>query len=249
MIPLNTWFVKQNNLMNQSIVELSTIKFEGRTHIRLDFPYNKNLVRTAKYIGCKWNQDFTAWHIINNPVNQELIGKHFSGKAIVNLQDITTDREPGWISTPKSKVKKAHCISEDVLPKINDFEHFMKVNRYSPNSIETYLSMIKVFFSNYNLKPYHEITNEDIAMFNSGYILYHGFSISYQRQMISAIKLFYGRIMERQLDLSLLKRPFRERKLPVILSEQEIADIIQSIDNLKHKSLISVAYACGITGK
>ena len=236
----------------QASITLSNMNQGAESQIRLDFPFDIQLIKAAKYIGCKWSQDLTAWYITNNPLNQELINKHLGAIARVDLKQLEQEYQPAWTGSrrvePRGEAKSGSkgSISSEVLERIDAFEKYMISRRYSNNSIKTYLGLIKVFFSECNSKPYDRITNEDVVLFNGEYILLRGYSASYQRQMISAIKLFYSRILNHELALDRLKRPLREQKLPVILSEQEVRELIETLSNLKHKALLSTVYACGL---
>jgi integrase/recombinase XerD len=44
----------------------------------------------------------------------------------------------------------------------------------------------------------------------------------------------------------LMHRPKQEHKLPHILSKEEVKQIINSQDNIKHRMVLSVIYACGL---
>ena len=43
-----------------------------------------------------------------------------------------------------------------------------------------------------------------------------------------------------------MERPRREHKLPNVLSKKEVKDILDSSENIKHKTMLSVIYACGL---
>jgi site-specific recombinase XerD len=43
-----------------------------------------------------------------------------------------------------------------------------------------------------------------------------------------------------------VKRPRKDKKLPVILSKEEVAKILSSIDNLKHKAILMLTYSAGL---
>jgi len=134
----------------------------------------------------------------------------------------------------------------EVKEKILEFKRFMRNNRYSDNTVSTYVNLLEVFFSYFKNKAIEEVTNADIIDFNNDFILFFGLSVSYQRQMINAIKLFYKQTENKNIVIEDLKRPHKEKKLPVILSKEEVASIISSIKNLKHKTIISLIYSSGL---
>ncbi|MFA4839248.1 MAG: tyrosine-type recombinase/integrase [Candidatus Neomarinimicrobiota bacterium] len=43
-----------------------------------------------------------------------------------------------------------------------------------------------------------------------------------------------------------LPRPKKEKQLPVVLSQEEVVNIIDSVDNLKHKTLLMLIYSAGL---
>ena len=129
---------------------------------------------------------------------------------------------------------------------LDRFQIWLKSQRYSDRSNATYSGLIKTFLTFFNEKIIDNITNEDIIQFNHELIVKKGFSISYQRQMVSALKLFFQRVDKRKLDIDKLERPRKERKLPVIFSKEEVKRIISSIRNEKHRVIISLIYSAGI---
>jgi integrase/recombinase XerD len=71
-------------------------------------------------------------------------------------------------------------------------------------------------------------------------------SASYQRQIVGSIKLFYKEIYNRDIPLKYLKVSQFERKLPVVLSQTEIKNILDNINNIKHRAMITLIYASGL---
>ena len=71
-------------------------------------------------------------------------------------------------------------------------------------------------------------------------------SSSKQNQYINAIKFYYEKVLGREKQYYKVLRPKKEDKLPDVLSKEEIASMIKSTKNLKHKSLIVLIYSCGL---
>ena len=126
------------------------------------------------------------------------------------------------------------------------FKNYLKSQRYSPNTIKTYTEALGVFFQFHSNKAPEKLEIEDIIHFNTGYILRKNLSASYQNQVINAIKLFYRNRFKRFMNLDNIQRPRREKRLPNVLSKQEIKAILEAPTNLKHRALLSLIYACGL---
>ncbi|MDI6891080.1 MAG: tyrosine-type recombinase/integrase, partial [Thermodesulfovibrionales bacterium] len=43
-----------------------------------------------------------------------------------------------------------------------------------------------------------------------------------------------------------IKRPRKDKKLPIVLSKDEVAKIINSVDNLKHRAILMLIYSAGL---
>lgn len=129
---------------------------------------------------------------------------------------------------------------------IERFAKWMEQKRYSSNTIETYSSLLKIFFKFYENKDLKEISEKDVILFNEAYILKNNFSPSTQNQFISAIKLFYSRYQNKFLNLENIERPRKSERLPEVLNKNEIKCILQSFKNIKHKALISLIYSSGL---
>ncbi|MCK9400098.1 MAG: tyrosine-type recombinase/integrase [Bacteroidales bacterium] len=79
------------------------------------------------------------------------------------------------------------------------------------------------------------------------YLIEHrDISISYQNQSINAIKFYYEQVLGRLVKSYHIQRPRRERKLPNVLSEEEVQMILNNTDNLKHKAILSLIYSAGL---
>ncbi|MFN4910487.1 MAG: site-specific tyrosine recombinase/integron integrase [Flavobacteriales bacterium] len=126
------------------------------------------------------------------------------------------------------------------------FKNYLKSQRYSPNTIKTYTDALGVFFQYHNNKDLEQLGIAEIIEFNTGYILRKHLSASYQNQVINAIKLFYRNRFNRVMNLDNIQRPRREKRLPNVLSKQEIKAILEAPTNLKHRAMLSLIYACGL---
>lgn len=137
-------------------------------------------------------------------------------------------------------------LSLQVKNALFDFELYLNQLRYSPNTVKTYIAALRVFFSYMKDRPIDSITKTDIESFNTEYILSKGYSASYQNQVINAIKCFYSNRMNLHFELHELERPIKAKQLPVILSLEEVENLLSAISNKKHLAIISLIYSCGL---
>jgi integrase/recombinase XerD len=122
----------------------------------------------------------------------------------------------------------------------------LKAIRYAENTIGTYSDAVKIFFRFFSDRSIDSLEASDITFFNNDYILKYGYSASYQNQVVNAVKLFYRKIQQRKLDPELIERPRTEKKLPNVLSKEEVKMILDALDNVKHETMLILIYACGL---
>ena len=126
------------------------------------------------------------------------------------------------------------------------FRQFLFSKRYSANTIKTYTDALSVFIRFMANKPPLQWNLQDIIHFNNEYILKNGHSVSYQNQMVNAIKLFLRVTENRQIKIEEIHRPRPEHRLPNVLSKEEVKAIMQSLRNVKHRCMLSLIYSCGL---
>ncbi|MBN4065981.1 tyrosine-type recombinase/integrase [Candidatus Amoebophilus asiaticus] len=230
-------------------IKLTPMYHRGNQQIKIDFPYDKELIATVKKIdGAKWSQRHRCWYVLNHPDNLKKIYRIFKGKGWVDSSTLFYKKEnkPVIKLRPEKQRKFEKEFDNEVKSKILKFKYWMKNKRYSESTVATYINLLEVFFTYFNYKKIHKVTNNDIIRFNNEFILKKGYSNSYQRQMINAIKLFYKKEHEKEIVIEDLERPDKEKKLPNVLAKEEVSQIIRSIKNIKHKTVISLIYSAGL---
>lgn len=130
----------------------------------------------------------------------------------------------------------------------------LAISCYSPKTEKTYLSCLKDFFK--YIGPFLEDDKyEQIGLDkNLDENLIRKF-LSYKRGQncsaktlhvyLSSIKFFYREVVKIPFEIA-IKFARRPRKLPVVLSQSEIMEIIGTFQNLKHKLAVALAYGAGL---
>lgn len=122
----------------------------------------------------------------------------------------------------------------------------LEVRRYSPSTVNTYRYMFREFLKYLYPKPLHQVTMEDIQQYHYELVVMKNLSRSYQNQSINAIKFY----MEHVVGLDRLKieleRPKKQKKLPVVLSQEEIQRLFACVTNRKHRAILMTIYSCGL---
>jgi len=142
---------------------------------------------------------------------------------------------------------------------VSDFNVFLKLEKLlSQNSIDAYISDVKKLKSFFevigkDIKPV-EVKLSDLKHFIE-WVNKLGMSSGTQARVISGIKGFYKYLLLEDIiqtdPTALLESPRRGRKLPDILSVEEIDKIMDAIDLSKpqgqrNKAILETLYSCGL---
>lgn len=72
------------------------------------------------------------------------------------------------------------------------------------------------------------------------------YSKSTINQHVNAIKFYLEKILRQKRKSYFIERPRGEKKLPVVLSIDEVQSIFKNIRNLKHKAILTLLYSSGM---
>ena len=120
----------------------------------------------------------------------------------------------------------------------------MDLKNLSPHTQRSYLAAVTGLSGHYQLSP-DTITTEMIE----DYLLYlkndKGLAPSSCCSTLNGLRFFYTHILDQQLSVgfSLTKKP---RKLPNVLSKDQVWKIISAPSNLKHRLILKTTYAAGL---
>jgi integrase/recombinase XerD len=113
---------------------------------------------------------------------------------------------------------------------------------YSTNTINNYIHHIDVFLNNCKVYP-TSLSSKDFQNYLNNYDFT---SISQQNQIINAIRFFYKEVLSKKYDKVSFKRPRTEKKLPRVIDGEYIKNQLSKIENLKHKTILTLTYSVGL---
>ena len=129
---------------------------------------------------------------------------------------------------------------------LNGFYLFLKGKRYSMSTIRAYTFHMADLLSFHSDVPLDQLTNNSVSRYVESIFIKRSYSISTQRQLVSALKLFITYFPYTRMDGTDLERPEASRILPAVLSKREVIDLIRSTRNLKHRAILGMIYSAGL---
>ena len=218
----------------------STIILEQKTHrknnqLLIKFDYDETLISLVRSVnGTSWSKSLKAWYLIYTAENLAIILKLFEGITKIDLSGIS------------KKVGFKRDLTPEQKKTLNNFYLFLKGKRYSQSTIQTYTFFVADFINFHTKTPLKELTNRDVELFIETVFIERNYSVSSQRQFISALKIFTVFCPQTKINNLSLERPKKSRLLPNVLSQEEVLRIIQLTKNLKHRAIIVLLYSSGL---
>jgi site-specific recombinase XerD len=142
---------------------------------------------------------------------------------------------------PQSNQDRTECFSSFWTEQLETELHARK---YSPRTINSYLHYNRAFCGFVSKMP-EDVTSEDINRYIAYLDRTFKFSASTMNMAINALKFFYHQVMKND-RVKEPHRPRSDKKLPLVLSREEIERMLNLESNLKHRLLLMLTYSAGL---
>ncbi|HRI83874.1 MAG TPA: site-specific integrase [Ignavibacteria bacterium] len=129
---------------------------------------------------------------------------------------------------------------------LKNYIETLELKNYSVNTINNYRNHFIPYLNYFSEKKPSQINKEEIINYLMHLRSSRQLSASEQNQIINAVKFFYEKVLNRPKELYDIPRAKKPFQLPGIFSAEEVRQIIDAANNLKHKSILSLAYAGGL---
>lgn len=210
--------------------------------LAIRFPYTKTLLPTVRAIpGAVFSKTNKCWYVESRKGLTGEILSAFNGKAEVDMTALQVPQK-----TAQAETYQRPVLNNAQRQALRMMEQKLHLRGYSLNTTKTYLQGFKDFLVFYPEAHPTDLTEIEIR----NYLLYiverKKISRSTQNQCINAIKFFYEKVLGQDRKVYHLERPMKERRLPEVLSLEEIVSIINALENIKHRTMIMLIYSAGL---
>jgi integrase/recombinase XerD len=121
----------------------------------------------------------------------------------------------------------------------------LQLRGYSDSTQSLYVNAVRQLCEHYDKTP-GRITEEELR----DYFLYgknvKKWARSTSTVALCGIKFFYENTIQRPWPTLLFIRPGHEKKLPVVLSRDEVRETLRNIQLLRYRACLTTIYACGL---
>jgi integrase/recombinase XerD len=112
----------------------------------------------------------------------------------------------------------------------------------SHNTRKTYLSCVSVFLDRFKVyREPKEVPTQSIKEW-----VIEVTEINSRKHRICAVKAFYQMTVGMPCKIDKIEYPRKDKKLPIVLSQEEVQQMFNVCDNLKHKVILALLYSTGM---
>lgn len=184
--------------------------------------------------GAKWSRSLKSWHIPDTAKNRAKCKL-----PVTNMHSLTAE-----VGVEMSKAALV-CISANNKAQMLQYLQHLHLKAYSQGTIKTYRNEFAQLLQLLGNIDAQDLQPKHIQRYLL-YCLQKGVKENTIHSRINALKFCYEQVLQKKRMFFNIPRPKKPLLLPEVLSKEEIASIINSVTNLKQKTMLMLAYACGL---
>lgn len=193
--------------------------------IAVVLPYNPIYIKNLKSIkGHRWDPEQKRWIF------------PYSDKTVNRIIDLFENKDV-WIDSSLKQEKESKTLFEDLRRELMS-------RKYSPRTVKAHIYCNKNFLE-FTVKSAENITEKDIKSYLFHLVDEKKVSTSTLNSAINALKFYYGSVLNREF-LYEIKRPKKDKTLPVVLNRKEVSKILIAPSNIKHRAVLMLIYSAGL---
>ena len=113
---------------------------------------------------------------------------------------------------------------------IQRYREELQARHYARRTVATYEQWLRRFLRFHHLRHPREMGSEEVNAFLTHLAVELRVSASTQNQALSALLFLYRELLEQDLDLERLVRAHKPRRLPVVLTTEEVRSVLQRLE-------------------
>ncbi len=121
----------------------------------------------------------------------------------------------------------------------------MRIRNFALKTQKQYLISVNAF-AKYFWKSPDKLTLDDIRTYQIYLLDEKGLSPSSLNVTVASLRFLYQVTLKKKWDIQMIPYAKRPKKLPVVLSQDEVALFINSVRDVKYQTVLITMYACGL---
>lgn len=198
---------------------------KGKPVIWIFFPNNQQLRDYLKQsVVAHWSQTQKAWYVRDVKQYRLMFGIALSPIGISALQAI-------------------HAVNQEAYKR---FIEELELRGYSPNTIKTYSNEFIPLLQLIKSRWVDSLLVDDLKRYMLYCIHQCRLSENQLHSRLNALKFYFEKVLKRDRFLMDIPRPKKPNLLPKALNTEEIKQLFEVTDNLKHQVILQLCYGMGL---
>ena len=126
------------------------------------------------------------------------------------------------------------------------YERELKLRNYSPKTIKTYSSLLNSFIKHFHPLDPRSISPSLIKEYLYLLLAKERVSSATVDQTINALRFLYVDMYKSNFNFGEIARPRSEKRLPVVLSREEVLQLLDVVTNPIHRLMLQLIYSSGL---
>ena len=200
-----------------------------------------------QYGGPWFDRELREWSLQPSQATIDSLADYFGSQGVkLSIKKVKRTVEEKRRVEDAGRAIRARESTVEIDRAVAMLESYLRELRYSESTISTYTQQLELFFKYIMPVGPGEAGTDHIKDFLEDYVVGNGYSVSYQNQVITAIKTYYSLIPGSEVIIDDIRRPRRGRPLPQVFSREEITSILNATTNMKHRLILWMIYSCGL---
>lgn len=220
-----------------SLIATIHLPITNAKRIKFHIPFKQTSWRTAiKLIpSCFYHPNQQMWSVLNTKENLQQLKNIFKDQ----YKEVTAQALTPLVTEPFSEASKEALLA---------METQLILKAYSKNTHKSYLNAFKKFigYTQQKTADFSSMSKAQIESYLAELINANNISTKTQNQIINAVKFYFEKVLGRDRAYYDISRPKKDIELPSVLTIDEVATLLNSVTNLKHKAILYTIYSAGL---
>jgi integrase/recombinase XerD len=230
----------------------------------------------SKQAGAKWSRTNKCWYVPLSKENYNKLFIALKGKAEIEqsaLHQYLADKKKTSV-VPKPALQSVRSVLQKILQQNISVQNIaakkhsaannnteihpanahiipalyqtLILKSYSPSTIKTYVNEVGIFLRTIKHHPADKFNTQRIKDYLQYCAEKVGLTENTLHSRMNALKFYYEQVLKREKFFWDVPRPKKAIQLPKVLSKEEVIRLLKAIENIKHKTMIMLGYACGL---
>lgn len=121
----------------------------------------------------------------------------------------------------------------------------LTIRNLSPQTIRQYVKAVAAFSRHFHRSP-DKLGPEEVRTYQVHLVEQRKVSLTVLKQAVCALRFFYVYTLRKPFSIDYIPYPKGEKRLPVVLSRDEVSRVLAAPDNVKHATVLATTYATGL---